>query len=193
MRCRRALTFGTILINGGLSLKQFLVGLLVVMAGPIWADDFWQYGSWVVFLEEWDTGQDLRRICSMVGGVDGGGPNVMIAVSNGDAGPPDFFPTVLIFEQAIRQFNTSLRGGQAAYIRFNDGNLWNGVVDHYVSDEGLARAEIAFDHPMSQSVLRAMRKNSEFDVVVEGTKFITVNLAAFSAAYLKMLDECGFN
>ena len=192
MRCRRALPFGTILINGRLSLRQILAGLLVMIAGPTWADDYWQYGSWGVFLEEQDTGQDLWRICSAVSGFDGG-PTVMISVSNGDAGPPDFFPTVLIFEQAIRKFNTSLRGGQAAYINFNDGNLWNGEVDHYVSDEGLARADIAFDHPLSQSVLRAMRKNSDFDVVVEGKRFMTVNLAGFSAAYLKMLDECGFS
>lgn len=43
----------------------------------------------------------------------------------------------------------------------------------------------------SQWVLRAMRTNGQFDVVVEGNVFMYVYLDGFTASYLKMAEECG--
>ena len=59
-------------------------------------------------------------------------------------------------------------------------------------DEGFAQATFRFDHPDSQWVLRAMRKNSQLDAVVGGHPFVTFFLDGFTASYVKAMDECGF-
>ncbi|MEY8099891.1 hypothetical protein AB9F29_21290, partial [Falsihalocynthiibacter sp. S25ZX9] len=173
-------------------MKIMIVGLLALLASPSWADGFWEYGSWRVIVQEVDTGEDIRRTCSAVTGGDGP-PSVVVSVSNGDVGPPDFFPTVLVRETAPRGFKTVMQNGQAAYIRFDDEDVMDGMVYASLDDEGFAFAEIAFDHPLSQWVLRAMRKNGQFDVVVEGKVFMYAYMDGFTASYLKMAEECGFD
>lgn len=173
-------------------MRSMICGLLAVIAGPAMADGFWEYGSWRVFVQEIDTGEDLRRFCSASTGGDGE-PSVEISVSNGDVGPPDFFPTVLIKENAPRGYQTELQDGQAAYIRFDDEDVMDGVVRGYIDEEGFSNAQITFDHPLSQWVLRAMRMNGQFDVVVDGEVFMYAYLDGFTASYLKMAEECGFD
>ena len=172
-------------------MRLIIFCLLALSAGSAWADGYWEYGSWRVTVQEMDTGEDLRRTCSAATGGDGA-PSAVISVSNGDAGPPDYFPVLLIREQAVRHHQTVLQDGQPVYIRFDDEDVMDGVVAGFVDDEGFANAEIAFDHPQSQWVLRAMRKNGQFDVVVNGEVFMYVFLDGFTAAYLKMAEECGF-
>lgn len=173
-------------------MRRLIIGLLAMMAGPVWADGFWEYGSWRVSVQEVDTGEDLRRSCVAVTGGDGA-PSAAISMNNGDAGPPDYFPSVVVSEHAPRGNSTVLKDGQAAYIRFDDEDVMDGAVFGYIDDAGFANAQIAFDHPLSQWVLRAMRKNGQFDVVVEGKVFMYVYLDGFTASYLKMAEECGFS
>ncbi|SNR54524.1 hypothetical protein [Puniceibacterium sediminis] len=173
-------------------MKLIIGSLFALIAGPAWADGYWEYGSWRVDVQEVDTGEDLRRTCSAVTGGDGS-PSVQVSMSNGDAGPPDYFPTVLISEHAPRGHGTVLQDGQAAYIRFDNEESMDGAVSGFFDEEGFANAEIAFDHPLSQWVLRAMRLNGQFDVVVEGNVFMYVYLDGFTASYLKMAEECGFS
>jgi len=173
-------------------LRLIICGLIALMAGPTWADEFWEYGSWYVIVQEIDTGEDLRRSCSAVTGGDGE-PSVAISISNGDVGPPDFFPTVIVREHAPRGYQTVLQDGQAAYIRFDNEDVMDGVVAGYFDKEGFAHAEIAFDHPLSQWVLQAMHMNGQFDVVVDGKVFMYAYMDGFTAAYLKMAEECGFD
>lgn len=172
-------------------MRLIIGGLLALVAGSAWADGYWEYGSWRVTVQEVDTGEDLRRTCSAVTGGDGE-PSAVISMSNGDAGPPDYFPTVMIREHAVRHHQTVLKDGQPVYIRFDDEDVMDSVVVGFVDSEGFANAEIAFDHPHSQWVLRAMRKNGQFDVVVDGKVFMYVFLDGFTASYLKMAEECGF-
>lgn len=169
-----------------------MYGLLALMAGPASADGFWEYDSWRVIMQEVDTGEDLRRTCTAFTGGDGA-PSVSISLSNGDVGPPYFFPTVLIHERAPRGYQTVLQDGQAVYIRFDDEDSMDGVVMGYVDEQGFANAQIAFDHPLSQWVLRAMRVNGQFDVVVGGAVFMYAYMDGFTAAYLKMAEQCGFD
>ncbi|ASM71736.1 MULTISPECIES: hypothetical protein [Roseobacteraceae] len=51
----------------------------------------------------------------------------------------------------------------------------DGVVTGYVNEDG-------FEHAQSQWVLRAMRANAQFDVVVDGKVFLHVYLDGFTAA-----------
>ncbi|SMX31186.1 hypothetical protein [Actibacterium lipolyticum] len=173
-------------------MRKLIFVLFSLMAGPAFADGFWEYGSWRVFVQEVDTGEDLRRSCSAMTGGDGE-PSVVVSMSNGDAGPPDFFPSVLVREHAPRGHRTMLQDGQAAYIRFDNEDVMDGVVKGDFDEEGFAYAEIAFDHPLSQWVLRAMRVNGQFDVVVDDKVFMYAYLDGFTASYLKMAEECGFN
>ncbi|PRY26390.1 hypothetical protein CLV78_101485 [Aliiruegeria haliotis] len=173
-------------------MRLIVAGLLAVLAGPVMADGFWEYGSWRVIVEDVDTGEDLRRTCTAATGGDGE-PSVSVSVSNGDAGPPEVFPSVLIREHAPRHHQTGLQDGQEAYIRFDNEEVMDGVVVGYFDDQGFANAEIAFDHPLSQWVLRAMRANGQFDVVLGNNVFMYVYLDGFTASYLKMAEECGFD
>ncbi len=162
------------------------------MVSPATAQGFWEYGSWRVLVQEIDTGEDLRRTCTAITGGDGL-PSVTVAFSNGDAGPPDFFPTVTVHEYASRGYDTVLQGGQSAYIRFDDEQVMDSVVTTYVTEDVFANAEIAFDHPISQWVLQSMRTNGQMDVVVEGKVFIYTYLDGFTASYLKAAEQCGFD
>lgn len=173
-------------------MKRVIAGFLVLLASPTWADGFWEYGAWRVVVQEVDTGDDLRRTCTALTGGDGAA-TVEVSMSNGDAGPPDYFPTVLIREHAPRGYDTVLQDGQAAYIRFDNEQVMDGTVHGFFDNEGFANAEIAFEHPLSQWVLRDMRANGQFDVVVEHRDFMYAYLDGFTASYLKMAEQCGFD
>lgn len=190
-------------------MKLFAVGLLAFTANtsppaqapsnstpppapPPIESGFWEYGSWRVFAETIDTGEDLRRTCTALTGGDGE-PSLSIEISNGDGGPPDFFPSVSISEHAIRGYPTVMQDGQAVYIRFDDEDSMDAVVTGYFDEEGFAHAFFRFDHPDSQWVLRAMRKNHQLDAVVGGHVFYSFFLDGFTAAYVKAMDECGFS
>lgn len=69
----------------------------------------------------------------------------------------------------------------------------DGTVHGFFDNEGFANAEIAFEHPLSQWVLRDMRANGQFDVVVEHRDFMYAYLDGFTASYLKMAEQCGFD
>lgn len=152
---------------------------------------YWSYGSWQVVAETIDTGEDLRRTCTAFTGGDGN-PTLSVEISNGDAGPPHLFPSVEVRESAFRGYPTVMQDGQALFIRFDDEDSMDAVVTGYFDEDGFAQATFRFDHPDSQWVLRAMRKNGQLDAVVGGQVFATFFLDGFTASYVKAMDECGF-
>ncbi|WP_162617211.1 hypothetical protein [Litorivita pollutaquae] len=168
-------------------------GVICAAAGTAGsAQGFWEYEDWRVWVEEVDTGEDLRRTCTAMTGGDGD-PSVSIAFSNGDAGPPTVFPSVVIREHAPRHYQTGMRDGQAAYVRFDDEDTVEGVVRGYLDEGVFEVAEITYHHPVSQWVLEAMRRNYQMDTVVEHKVYFSAFLNGFSAAYLKAAVECGFD
>lgn len=169
-----------------------IAGFLALLAGPLAAQSFWEYGSWRVWVEDVDTGEDIRRNCTALTGGDGM-PSASVQFSNGDAGPPLFFPSVIVTESALRGYDTVLQDGQDVYIWFDDEQTMDSTVYAFRDDEGFARAEIAFDDPLSQWVLQSMRANGQMDVMVAGKVFMTAYLDGFTAAYLKAAEECGFD
>lgn len=167
---------------------------LFSLAVPLQASSglFWEYGSWTVYVDDIDTGEDLRRTCVAITGGDGM-PTVKVEISDGDAGPPHAYPSVVINESAIRGHGTVMQDGQDAYVRFDDEDSMDGTVAGYFDDEGFAQADIAFHSPQSQWVLQAMRRNGQMDVVVAHQEFFTAFLDGFTASYLKMMEQCGFD
>ena len=180
-------------------MKFITVGLLAFMTITATASastsidsGYWEYGSWRVVAETIDTGEDLRRTCTALTGGDGE-PTLRVEISNGDAGPPHFFPGVEVSENAVRGYPTVMQDGQPVYVRFDDEDSMDNVAYGYFDQDGFAHAFFRFDHPDSQWVLRAMRKNHQLDAVVGGHVFKSFFLDGFTAAYVKAMDECGFS
>ncbi len=173
-------------------MRYVIVALFLMFTAPAAAQGFWEYGSWRVWVEQIDTSQDLRRTCIASTGGDGL-PSVAVTFSNGDAGPPDYFPSVVIHDYAPRGYDTVLQDGQPVYVRFDDEQVMDSTVHANIDEEGFARATISFDDPVSQWVLQSMRVNGQMDVVVDGQVFMYVYLDGFTASYLKAAEECGFD
>lgn len=91
-------------------LRLFFIFILALCANPATAQGFWEYGSWRIWVQEFDTGEDLRRTCTALTGGDRQ-PSVVISVSNGDAGPPDYCLAVIVQESVPRGYPTVLRDG----------------------------------------------------------------------------------
>jgi hypothetical protein len=138
-----------------------------------------------------DTGEDLRRTCTMVTGGDGQ-MSAVLTISNGDAGPPAYFAELVINDHAIRHHNTVLKQDAPLYVRFDDEGTVDGSIIQYYDAEGFQHAEARFAQAHSQWVLLAMKRNYQMDVMMSNTRVHVFSLAGFSASYLKMVDECGF-
>lgn len=166
---------------------------LATMTGAAQAQDwYFEYGSWNVHVEEIDTGEDLRLTCRAFTGGDGY-PSVSVWFSNGDAGPPDYFPSVVVEESAVRHQRTVAQDGDPVYVRFDDNDVMDSVVSGYTDEQGFQHASIPFYHPQSQWVLQAMRRNGQMDVVVNHKVLTMAFLDGFTAAYLKAAESCGFD
>ncbi|WP_085848023.1 hypothetical protein [Pacificibacter marinus] len=156
------------------------------------AGGYWEFGAWRVIVEEIDTGEDLRRTCTAMTGGDGD-MSAVLTVSNGDAGPPDYYPELLINEHAIRGYDTRMQASDEVYLWFDDEDVIDGTIEHFFDDDGFAHAQVFLAQSTSQAGLRAMKRNGQMDVTVNGRAMHTFWLNGFSASYLKMMDECGFD
>lgn len=169
----------------------FLLALtsLPLQAG---AADYWEYKDWRVWSEQIDTGEDLRRTCAASTGGDGD-PVLRLEVSDGDVGPPDFYPYPVISETAPRHYTTQMQDGQVIQFRVDTGTIFSGAAFVTLTNEGLAYAEAAINLPNNRPVLKAMKKGSSMVIEAGGRTIFHASLAGFTAAYGKMMDVCGFS
>lgn len=154
--------------------------------------DYWNYKDWHVSVNRIDTGEDLRITCYAHTGGDGD-PVWALEVSNGDAGPPDFFPAPRIIEIAPSHHQTAMQDQQAVRFQFDTGSSIQGEASAYINDEGFFQAEGA---PLPNSVLSmlmSMRRSDSVEAHIGPNVIATASLAGFTAAYGKMMDECGFS
>lgn len=156
------------------------------------AANYWSYEDWHVSTEQVDTGEDLRVTCYAHTGGDGD-PVWSLEVSNGDAGPPDFFPAPRLIEIAPSHHQTVMYDRQAIEFRFDSGTTFHSQAVGYVNDEGLFQAETAPPHNAVLSMLIAMRRGSTLEAYGDQQVIATASLNGFTAAYGKMMDECGFS
>lgn len=155
------------------------------------ADGYWEFGSWRVSVEQYDTGEDLRVTCTAMTGGDGD-MSAVLSVSNGDAGPPDYFSELIINDHAIRHHTTVLKQDAPVYVWFDDEDVYDGAITQYTDADGFDHAELRFPQNISQWLLLAMKRNGQMDVVMNGRAIHSFFLNGFTASYLKMMDECGF-
>jgi len=164
----------------------------VLLPGPVAAAEYWEFRDWRVSVDEIDTGEDLRRTCRASTGGDGL-PVLSVEFSNGDAGPPDFYPPVVIGEHAVRNFQTVMRDGAAVSAVFDDGDGAAATAYGWVNEDGFEEAEASFGGPDALLVLQAMRRNGVMDITTGGKLVLSASLNGFTAAYLKIAEQCGFS
>jgi len=155
------------------------------------AANYWHYDDWHVSVDRVDTGEDLRTTCYAHTGGDGD-PVWALEVSNGDAGPPDYFPAPRLIEIAPGHHLTAMHDLQSIEFEFDSGSSVHGDVIAYINDEGLYQAESSPAHNSVLTMLISMRHGSTVDARADGQVIATASLKGFTAAYGKMMDECGF-
>ncbi|MEM5476056.1 hypothetical protein [Pacificibacter sp. AS14] len=177
-----------------LFLRALVVTVFATLTPPsegFAAGGYWEFGDWRVMVDEVDTGEDLRRTCTMVTGGDGD-MSAVLKISNGDAGPPTYFAELVINDHAIRHHSTVLKQDATLYVRFDDKDVIDGSIMQYYDADGFQHATARFPQVHSQWVLLAMKRNAQMDVMMNNARVHAFSLAGFSASYLKMVDECGF-
>ncbi|RUV50527.1 hypothetical protein EOA85_30835 [Mesorhizobium sp. M5C.F.Ca.IN.020.29.1.1] len=145
------------------------------------------FGKWSTTVDEIDTGEDLRKTCvASTAFLDASGASgtLTLAISNGDALPPDGYPTLVI---AMR--NKDLPTGENIPAVFGDsnGNI-KGTVNALAGGRWMMNNKIE----ISLALLRAMRRASALDVIFADTPVATVSMDGFTKAYRSLGVSCGF-
>jgi hypothetical protein len=152
--------------------------------------EYWDYGSWHVTVQSVDTGEDWRVTCTAHTGGDGD-PTAALEITNADVGPPAYYPELTIREHAPRGYPTAIQDGQIAYVWFDDEDVYDGVTAAFTDDEGFQQARMTFPQDLSEWLVKAMRKNGQMDVVLDGKVLHSFWLDGFTASYLKIMEACG--
>jgi hypothetical protein len=158
---------------------------------------FWEYGAWRVHVDTQETTEHTSRTCIAVTGGDGS-PSLSLKVHDLDAGPPTDYPAPTVQEHAIRGHSTQIQNGQAVAFVFDNQAAFYGIADGYRDAEGFAHAEVAPRWQDTVNMLLWMKAGQSIDIrtvqpYAAGTPVLQVSLAGFTAAYGKMMDECGFS
>ncbi len=172
-----------------------LVSCLSV-CGPGTAAEYWDYADWTVHIEDLDTEEDLRRICTAWTGGDGL-PALRLQITNGDVGPPDAYPLPTLEERAPRGHRTQIRPEDAVVFEFDTGTGSEVSVTMALEDGVFEVAQAAPFQRDTLWVLQSMRAGSAMTVYrmsaeAPGRVAVTsVSLSGFTAAFLKMMSRCG--
>ncbi|TIW45222.1 MAG: hypothetical protein E5V72_13940 [Mesorhizobium sp.] len=145
------------------------------------------FGKWSTTVDEIDTGEDLRKTCvasTAFLNASGASGTLTLAISNGDALPPDGYPTLVI---AMR--NKDLPTGENIPAVFGDSN---GNIKATVNALAGGRWMMNNKIEISLALLRAMRRASALDVIFADTPVATVSMDGFTKAYRSLGVSCGF-
>lgn len=146
------------------------------------------FGKWSTTVDEIDTGEDLRKTCvASTAFLDASGTSgtLTLAISNGDALPPDGYPTLVI---AMR--NKDLPTGENIPAVFGDSN---GKIKATVNALTGGKWMVNNKTETSLALLRAMRRAGALDVTFADTPVATVSMDGFTKAYRSLGASCGFS
>ncbi|AZO47479.1 MAG: hypothetical protein EOS58_23815 [Mesorhizobium sp.] len=145
------------------------------------------FGRWSTIIDEVNTGEDVRRTCAASTAFldqNGTGGTLTLAISNGDALPPDGYPSLVI---ALR--NKDLPAGENIPAVFGD-------------DKGKVKATVSADigdqwmldnkKEVALALLRAMRRAAAIDVVFANKPVASISMDGFTKAYRSLGASCGF-
>jgi hypothetical protein len=145
------------------------------------------FGKWSTTVDEIDTGEDLRKTCvASTAFLDASGTSgtLTLAISNGDALPPDGYPTLVI---AMK--NKDLPTGENIPAVFGDSN---GKVKATVNALAGGKWMLNNKTETSLALLRAMRRAGALDIVFADNPVATVSMGGFTKAYRSLGLSCGF-
>lgn len=157
---------------------------------------YWEFGDWRVFVEIQETTEHTSRTCTALTGGDGE-PSLRLSVYDLDAGPPSDYPAPMLHESAIRGHSTLVQNGQAVGFVFDQQAAFYGIANGYFDADGFAHAEAAPRWQDTPNMLRWMKAGQTIDIRTvqpygPGQAIMQASLRGFTAAYGKMMDECGF-
>lgn len=149
------------------------------------------FGRWSTLVDEVDTGQDIRKTCAASTafvGAGGESGTLTLIISNGDARPPDAYPSLTIAVD-----NKGLPVGKAVAATFGD-------------DKGRVAVKVHSDAPIngrlswtadnqaktSLALLRAMRRASTLDVAFGDMPVASISMDGFTKAYRNLGASCDF-
>ncbi|MER9329257.1 hypothetical protein [Mesorhizobium sp. M0488] len=149
------------------------------------------FGRWTTIVDIQDTGQDARKTCAAsTAFVDPvGNPGTLtLAISNGDALPPDAYPAV-----TIAVANKDLPMGKKITATFGDtGGQVSATVYSDNAVAGRLGWTVVNQAKTSLALLRAMRRASALDVVFGKQPVASISMDGFSKAYRNLGASCGF-
>lgn len=161
------------------------------------AAQYWEFGAWRVFVEQHESSEHSSRTCTALTGGDGD-PALSLSVYSLDGGPPDDYPAPTLRETAIRGHRTQVQNGQAVGFVFDQQAAFYGIANGYLDAEGFARTDVAPRWQDKVNMLLWMKAGQSIDIRTvqpygPGTPIMQASLEGFTAAYGKMMDECGFS
>lgn len=170
--------------------------ILALFAPSTVAAGFWEYKDWRVITEDQISEEHDARTCTAVTGGDGL-PSLSLSVYSLDGGPPYDYPKPTLHESAIRGHTTQVQNGQAVGFVFDRQAVFYGIANGYLDAEGFAHAKAATRWEDTRNILLWMKSGQAIDVLTvqpysAGEQILQVSLRGFTAAYGKMMDECGF-
>lgn len=144
------------------------------------------FGKWSTIVDEASTGEDVRKTCAASTAfldVNGTSGTLTLAISSGDALPPDGYPSLII---AVN--NKDLPTGENISAVFGDDKS---KVKATVS-AGAGQWMMNSKAETSLAVLRAMRRAGALDVVFAKMPVATISMDGFTKAYRSLGASCGF-
>lgn len=182
--------------------KGITMATLVMVAGSFTAEagqKAWTFKDWQVHVESVDTGEDLRVTCTIqtVGNEIGKARRLYATISNGDAMPPHFYPSVILEEIAAPGTRASLNPGDPVSVEIDHQKMDIAPTNQYQDEQGRLVTEVLMSDGQNPAMLRAMKAGQGvvFRVDLGGMQqgaFQISSLSGFTASYLKMAEQCGF-
>jgi hypothetical protein len=149
------------------------------------------FGRWSTLVDEVDTGEDLRKTCAAstafigAAGVPG---TLTLVITNGDALPPDAYPSLTIAVD-----NKDLPTGKSVAAAFGDDK---GRVAAKLHSDGAVNGRLSWtvdnQAKTSLALLRVMRRASVLDVSFGDAPVASISMDGFTKAYRSLGASCGF-
>ena len=173
-------------------LRVIFAILALLAAVPARAETDWTYGDWTATAPHHDSAEDDWLVCTARTGGDGW-PILTVIAFEGDVGPPAAYPDIQLHEYAPRHYPTAMQAGQTVRFAFDTGLVAQTLPAVEIDEDGIQNAYAGAVSPASLDWLRAMQAGSRLEVTTGGQPVTTVSLNGFTAAYLKMMELCGFD
>ncbi|WP_156453203.1 hypothetical protein [Polycladidibacter stylochi] len=173
---------------------SFVVSTLKVNAEP---KPTFSFHDWTVYIDEVDTGEDVRLTCNAftraIGRRGRGQPTVTLSISNGDVGPPHVYPHIYYEDFTHNGRRPVISVEKPTRFVFDNGIIIPALGHGFTDEYNIKRATATAAPELLQPLLRAMRRNKTMSIYGGDQLSIKISLRGFTAAYIKLMDVCGFS